>query len=196
MSQQLDTQTPEDRAEAAARDLADRGQAVTARAVREAAGVRMAVAAAAARAWREATSDRAEVEVPEVPEDVTARLAAVWADAYRAAVATVTPERDRLAAEVEELRGEVEALTATVAEVEEERDQATQQLHTAQDDQSTIEYQLRDATQTITSHEATITELREQNRVLTGQLDALIARIPTTGAEDQNTREQNTGGQS
>lgn len=185
MSEQLDAQTPEDRAEATARDLADRGKAVTARAVREAAGVRMTVAAAAARAWREATAEDSEVEVPEVPEDVTARLAAVWADAYRAAVASVTPERDRLAAEVEELRGEVEALTTTVSEVEDEREKVTQQLHTAQDDQSTIEYQLRDATQTIGTHEATITELREQNRTLTGQLDALIARIPTNQTDDK-----------
>lgn len=46
------------------------------------------------------------------------RLDAIWADAYRAAVATVTPERDRLAVEVEELRGEVDALTATVEDVE------------------------------------------------------------------------------
>src|SRR5699024_11846122 len=47
MTDHRDTPTPEDRAEANARDLADRGMAVTARAVREAAGVRMAVAAAA-----------------------------------------------------------------------------------------------------------------------------------------------------
>lgn len=179
MTDQLDTQTPEDRAEATARDLADRGKAVTARAVREVAGVRMTVAAAAAKAWREATAEQSEVEVPEVPEDVSARMAAVWADAYRAAVATVTPERDRLAADVDELRGEVEALTTTVTEVEDERDQATQQLHTAQDDQATIEHQLRDATQTIGTHEATITELREHNQTLTSQLTDLIARIPT-----------------
>lgn len=195
MSDQLDAQTPEDRAEATARDLADRGKAVTARAVREAAGVRMTVAAAAAKAWREATADRAEVEVPEVPEDVTARLAAVWADAYRAAVATVTPERDRLAEEVKELRGEVDALTTTVTEVEAERDEVAQQLRAAQDDQSTIEYQLRDATQTIGTHEATITELREQNRTLTGQLDALIARIPASHTDEQNTGDQKTSGQ-
>lgn len=196
MSQQLDTQTPEDRAEATARDLADRGKAVTARAVREAAGVRMAVAAAAARAWREATTETAEVEVPEVPEDVTARLAAVWADAYRAAVASVAPERDRLAAEVEELRTEVEALTATVSEVEDERDQATQQLESAQAEQQVTAERLREANQAISTHQASLTELREQNRTLTSQLDALIARIPITGAEDEGTREQNTGAQS
>lgn len=196
MTEQLDTQTPnaqtpEDRAEATARDLADRGKAVTARAVREAAGVRMAVAAAAARAWREATAEDSEIEVPEVPADVSARLSAVWADAYRAAVATVTPERDRLAAEAEELRTEVEALTATVSEVEDERDQAAQRRDTAQKEQQAAEERLREATQTVSSREATITELREQNRNLTSQLDALIARIPATdtGAEDQNTAE-------
>lgn len=151
--------------------------------------MRMTVAAAAARAWREATSDRAEVEVPEVPEDVTARLAAVWADAYRAAVATVTPERDRLAVEAEELRGEVEALTATVAEVEAERDEAAQQYETARTEQQDTAQQLREAHQTSSTHQATINELREQNRTLTGQLDALIARIPTSGTD------QNLGGQ-
>lgn len=184
MSQQLDTQTPEDRAEATARDLADRGKAVTARSVREAAGVRMAVAAAAARAWREATAEDTEVEVPDVPEDVTARLAAVWADAYRAAVAAVAPERDRLAAEAEELRTEVEALTTAVTEVEAERDEAAQQRDTTQTEQQATAEQLREATQTVGTHEATITELREQNRTLTGQMDALIARIPAERAAD------------
>ena len=52
MIEQPESQTPEDRAEAAARDLADRGLAVTARAVREAAKVRMTVASEVARAWR------------------------------------------------------------------------------------------------------------------------------------------------
>lgn len=58
------TETPEARAEAAARDLVDTGRNVTARAVREAAGVRMAVAAEAARAWRDAVANEPEVIVP------------------------------------------------------------------------------------------------------------------------------------
>lgn len=182
MAEQLDAQSPEDRAEAAARDLADRGQAVTARAVREAAGVRMAVAAAAARAWREATAEASDVEVPEVPEDVTARLAAVWADAYRAAVAAVTPERDQLASEVEELRGEVEALTATVSEVEDEQASTAGQRDAAQQAQQAGEEQLREVIQTLGSRDATIAELREHNRSLTAQVTELIARIPSDGA--------------
>lgn len=182
MAEQLDAQTPEDRAEVAARDLADRDQAVTARAVREAAGVRMAVAAAAARAWREATAEASDVEVPEVPGDVTARLAAVWADAYRAAVAAVTPERDQLASEVEELRGEVEALTATVSEVEDEQATTAGQRDAAQQAQQAGEEQLREVTQTLSSRDATIAELREHNRSLTAQVTELIARIPSDGA--------------
>lgn len=175
-------ESPEDRAEAAARDLADRGLAVTARGVREAAGVRMAVAAAAARAWREATAEDSEVEVPEVPGDVTARLAAVWADAYRAAVAAVTPERDQLASEVEELRSEVEALTATVSEVEDEQATTAGQRDAAQQAQQAAEEQLREVTQVLSSRDATITELREHNSSLTAQVTELIARIPSDGA--------------
>ena len=111
-------ETPEGRAEAAARDLADRGLAVTARAVREAAGVRMTVANAVARAWREATADDTEVQVPTTPTDERSRLDAIWTDAYRAAHAAVSPERDQLAATVAELQAEVDALTTAVAEVD------------------------------------------------------------------------------
>ncbi|MGO2716328.1 MAG: DNA-binding protein, partial [Brevibacterium aurantiacum] len=68
------TPSPEERAEAAARDLADRGRPVTARAVREAAGVRMVLAAEVAKAWKEAENDDEGVPVPPVPEDVAARL--------------------------------------------------------------------------------------------------------------------------
>ena len=93
MTEQQNTTTPEDRAEAAARDLVDRGLPVTARAVREAAGVRMAVAAQTARAWKEATAEQPDVVVPEVPDDVTSRLTAIWADAYRTARGSATGAR-------------------------------------------------------------------------------------------------------
>lgn len=47
--------------------------------------------------------------IPAVPEDVQGRLTAIRADAYRAALAAVTPERDRLATELDQLRDEVVA---------------------------------------------------------------------------------------
>jgi len=56
-----------------------------------------------AKAWNEATTEDAEVQVPEMPADVQGRLEAIWADAYRAAWDTIAPERDRLQGEVEQL---------------------------------------------------------------------------------------------
>lgn len=178
--------SPEDRAEAAARDLADRGLSVTARAVREAAGVRMTVAAEAARAWREATAERSEVEVPEVPADVRGRLAAIWADAYRAAHAALSPERDRLAAAVEELRAEVDALTATVAEVEAERDAREAELvdvqEAAAEAASTAAAAERDAGEAASRAQAAEARAEaaegERDR-LAAQVAALIERIPS-----------------
>lgn len=170
--------TPEDRAETAARDLADRGLAVTARAVRDAAGVRMAVAAEAARAWREAAVDQKEVEVPDVPEDVRGRLTAIWADSYRAAHAAVSPERDALAATVEELRGEVEALTVAVTEVEEARDTAINERDLARDSQHAAENKLREAYETLNARDVSMQEIREQNNELLTRLSDLIKRIP------------------
>lgn len=180
--------TPEDRAEAAARDLADRGLAVTARAVRDTAGVRMAVAAEAARAWREAAVDQREVQVPDMPEDVRGRLTAIWADSYRAAHAAVSPERDQLAAIAKELRAEIEALTAAVSEVEEARDSAIKERDLARDSQRAAEDRLREAHESLSSRDASMQEAREQNNELLTRLSDLIKRIPDTNEtqeEDQ-----------
>jgi len=114
----VEQQTPEERAEAAARELADTGRAVTARAVREAAGVRMTLAAAVAKAWNAATIEDTAVPVPEVPADVQGRLEAMWADAYRAAWDAVAPQRDRLQLEVEHLTKDVQAYIADLHQAE------------------------------------------------------------------------------
>lgn len=103
--------TPEARTEVAARDLADRGLPVTARAVRSAAGVRMSVASETAKAWNDAAAETDTLQVPDVPQDVTGRLSAIWTDAYRAAHAAFVPERDRLAAELKAARADVASLT-------------------------------------------------------------------------------------
>lgn len=178
MTEPAEDQSPEVRAEAAARDLADRGMAVTARAVREAAGVRMAVAAEAARAWREATATEDREPVPEVPEDVRGRLAAIWADAYRAAVAAVSPERDRLAAEVEALSGEVEALTGTVGEVEAERDAHAVRADTAEQDLATAVAERAEHETRADRAEDRVSAVEAERDRLAEQVNALIARIP------------------
>lgn len=180
-----DALTPEARAEAAARDLADRGQAVTARAVREAAGVRMTVAADAARAWRDAQADDTEIQVPDVPADVRGRLDAIWADAYRAAITAVTPERDRLAVEVDELRGEVDALTATVEEVETERDDHATRAEKAEKDRATAASERAEATARADRAEDRAKAAEAERDRLDQQMRALIARLPETTTKDK-----------
>lgn len=184
--------TPEDRAEAAARDLADTGVPVTARAIRESASVRMAVAAAAARAWKEAVADEAPESIPEVPGDVRGRLEAIWADAYRAARADIVPERDRLAADVEQLHAEVAGLTADVEAVEGERDVAAAEHSQVREALSAAETEVHKLAETIKLREATVEELREQvgkleatNTSLLDRLTAIVDRLPASSAETQ-----------
>lgn len=178
-----ENQAPEARAEQAARDLADRGMTVTARAVREAAGVRMVVAAATAKAWNAAAAEQDHEIVPDVPEDVQSRLSAIWTDAYRAALATVTPERDRLAVEVEQLREEVVGLTATVEEVEAERDEQTTCAQVAREESQAAVSERDAAVSRATVAESATAAVEAERDRLIAQLDALIARIPAADKE-------------
>lgn len=183
-------ETPESRAEAVARDLVDTGRAVTARAVREAAGVRMAVAADVARAWREAAAGEPEV-VPPVPEDVAGRLKAIWADAYRAAVAAVSPERDRLARRVKELEDEVEKTIAEVTSLEDDKERADLESGEANKrakqaearaDKSIHEARETEARTTAAENRATAAEA-ERDRI-EARMTALIERIPELRKDD------------
>lgn len=169
---------PAERAEAAARDLTDRGLPVTARAVREAAGVRMTVAASVAKAWREAEDESVRLSIPEVPADVTARLTAIWADAYRSAVTAISPERDRLAAEVIELRQEVEALTAEIAHAEEERDAARSAESEAKTRAEVAEQAAKEHQNIAEIARASAREIEAERDRLIQRIDSLISRIP------------------
>lgn len=184
-------ETPESRAEAVARDLVDTGRTVTARAVREAAGVRMAVAAEVARAWREAATDEPEVIVPPVPEDVTGRLNAIWADSYRAAFSAVSPERDRLAHRVKELEDEVEKTIAEVTSLEADKERADLESGEANErakqaearaDKSIHEARETEARTTAAENRATAAEA-ERDRI-EARMTALIERIPELRKDD------------
>lgn len=169
-----DQQTPEARAEAVARDLADTGRAVTARAIREAAKVRMAMASATAKAWNDAARDEGHETIPAVPEDVTGRLEAIWADAYRAALAAVTPERDQLRTDVETLRAEVEGLTADVEAVEAERDTATARADDLEQKLTTAQTETEKWSMEATKHEAALTAVRDQHDKLNERIATLL----------------------
>jgi hypothetical protein len=106
--------TPQERAQEAAERLAGAGQPVTARAVREAAGVRMDVATEAAATWNAAQV----VEAPPVPESVTVRVAGLWAEAWAAARATFDAERAGLAQAAQDARAERDAALADLESVQ------------------------------------------------------------------------------
>lgn len=169
-----DDQSPEARAEAAARDLADTGRTVTARAIREAAKVRMAVASATAKAWNDAASEDDHETIPAVPEDVTGRLEAIWADAYRAALAAVTPERDQLRSDVDALRVEVEGLTADVETVEAERDTATTQVEDLEQKLAAAQAETEKWSTEAAKHEAALTAVRDQHDKLNERITTLL----------------------
>lgn len=169
-----DDQSPEARAEAVARDLADTGKTVTARAIREAAKVRMAVASAAAKAWNDAASEDDHEAIPEVPDDVASRLTVIWADAYRAALAAVTPERDQLRSDVDALRTEVEGLTTDVEAVEAERDTATAQADTLKKELVEAKAETEKWSTEAAKHEAALSAVRDQHDKLNERITTLL----------------------
>lgn len=178
ISEPQTTRTPEERAEDAALALADQGKAVTARAVREAAGVRMTVAAAAASSWRQAQEESTQVEVPPMPEDVRKRMDAAWAEAYRTAVEAVSPERDRLADEVTRLDKEVGLLTGNVVDLETQLDNLGEDLDAARQHSADVEQRAIKA-ETEAREAALRAQTAEDERERTAkQLEALIAKLP------------------
>lgn len=170
-----ETPTPEERADAAARDLSDRGQRVTARAVRELAGVQMSVANRAAKAWNEAL-DADSLSIPEAPSDVRARVESIWADAYRAAYYLVTPERDRLAAELSALRDEHSGLLEEFSDLEDE--------NTAALDGKTA------AEATAEEWKAKTAEAQRENEALTKENSLLRERIDSEKADRERLEER------
>ncbi|MGJ3510150.1 DNA-binding protein [Enemella sp. A6] len=125
----MSEKTPEQRADEAAEELAASGEAVTARAVRQRSGVRMTVAAEAARVWNERR--QAEGAVPVVPETLVVRVEAIWREAYTAARAEFDTERAGWQTKLEAVEAERSSLTADIDQLEGERDQARTDAATA-----------------------------------------------------------------
>jgi len=115
-----------DRAFEAAVALDAEGLAVTARAVRERAGVRMAVASQAAREW---VRQRVDCEgVPEIPEVVMVRFTGLWREAFLAAQGSFEVERDGWSQQLNKSRGELSQLQIAMDELESEYEHASGRL--------------------------------------------------------------------
>lgn len=116
-------------------ELEAEGAGVTARAVRERAGVRMSVAAEAAKAWNERQA--ATVEVPGVPTTVQNRLEGIWREAVQFARAELSAEREGLRQQVEAAHEETEAYRAEVKTLEDTRDGLDAELAQLRDQAAT-----------------------------------------------------------
>ncbi|MGH3351576.1 MAG: DNA-binding protein [Nocardioides sp.] len=112
--------TPELKAAQAAEAIAAEGIAVTARSVRQRSGVRMAIAADAARAWNEREAETQDA--PPAPEAVQARFDALWREAYTAARAEFDEAVAGWKAKLQRAEEERGQLTAAVEEAEKEND--------------------------------------------------------------------------
>lgn len=115
-------QTPEDRAAAAAETLAAEGVPVTARAVRERSGVRMSLAAEAARAWNEQQST--EQAIPEAPAPVQARFTALWREAVTLARAEFNEARAGWQEKISKAEQERNDMADDLGKAEDDRDKA------------------------------------------------------------------------
>ncbi|MDY7541796.1 DNA-binding protein [Cryobacterium sp. 5B3] len=104
----------------AADQLAAEGASVTAAAVRERSGVRMATAAAAAKDWKAREKKVVEEPTEPVPEQLQARFLAVWQEARALARAEFNERREVFEAKLRASDGEVTKLVAVVEELEQE----------------------------------------------------------------------------
>ncbi|MCY0905795.1 DNA-binding protein [Arthrobacter sp. H14-L1] len=158
-------QIPEQRAAEAAEALAAGGTAVTARAVRERSGVRMTVAAEAARSWNEREAQAEAVPAP--PAAVEARFVALWREAVAVA------------------RGEfVEARTgwhATVEQAQAEHDAAVEDVERAETERDALAGRLEDAGRLHASAYEALTTARDEARA-----ETLTAREQAAAAEIRN----------
>ena len=118
----MEQQTAEQKAAEAAASLAAEGASVTARMVRERAGVNMKAAGEAARAWNE--EQAAAAQAPELPQSVLTRVQGVWIEALSVASAAFESDRQGWDAQRQVVAAEVERLEDDVATVEAERDAA------------------------------------------------------------------------
>lgn len=143
----------------------------------------MSIAQQTAKAWNDAAAETDTLQVPEVPKNVTARLSAIWTDAYRAAHTAFAPERDRLTAALKAARADVTSLTEDMVAVENDRDQLADAVTKLKTIVDATEERIEALTQTARDAELRLEATERERDRLAAQVDALIARIPAPQQE-------------
>jgi|GEM_PF-3067598 len=181
-------ETPIERARVAAEQLAAAGQAVTARAVRQASGVKMAVAVDVARQWNEARNQ--EVDAPPVPEAVQLRIEGVWREAYSLAQDEFEAERTGWAAKIATLTRELGEVTADLDDMEEKARKSGEMVDEARTRIAQAEAQATAAAVDVDRVTAELRAIQEQAATERTRADRAEARADAVAAEAERIRDE------
>ena len=181
-----------ERARIAADELTAAGETVTARAVREKAGVSMTVAAQIAREWK--TSAEAERAIPEIPKRVQVRVEGLWKEAIDTVRDEFEAERQgwqqRLEETVEERDGLIKDVATSETEVAELQELLEKTQKEALASVAGLEEVLRGVTSRADRAEAQVQALQEERDRLIQEnqvSQTLLIELATKGATITNT---------
>lgn len=158
------TQSPEQRAQKAAEELASAGETVTARAVQKTAGVRMAIASAVATAWNQTSATEQAKTIP-MPDTVQARAQGLWETAIAEARTEFEAERDGWKTRITTVETESAGLLEAVTEMEDALQTALTKIRTLE----------QEALQAQNEHAKTEALLREEKIRAEATLSAIIS---------------------
>ncbi len=181
-----------ERARIAADELTAAGETVTARAVREKAGVSMTVAAQVAREWK--TSAEAERSIPEIPKRVQVRVEGLWKEAIDTVRDEFEAERQGWQQRLEETVEERDELIKDVATLETKVGELQALLETTREEAQAravdLEEVLRSATSRADRAEAQVQALQEERDRLIKEnqvSQALLVELAAKGATATST---------
>lgn len=180
--------TAEQRATTAAEALSAEGASVTARAVRQRSGVKMSVAADAARQWNQHQASQAAT--PDVPEEVQTRFEAAWRAAYAAATAEFDQARAGWQQRIDHTAAEQDALAEELDKAETQRDQALSELDAAREQAAA---QQTEAAQQITEQRSRADKAEARAEAIEAERDRLLAERDTIRAEADQLKDQLRG---
>ena len=188
-----------ERARIAADELTAAGDTVTARAVREKAGVSMTVAAQVAREWK--PSAEAERATPEIPTRVQVRVEGLWKEAVDTVRDEFEAERKGWQKRLEETASERDELISDIAEFEAKTGELQTLLEElraeAVANTKALEESVRSATSRADRSEAQVEALQqerdrliEENRATQTLLMELAARGAVSLEQDGKTKKK------
>lgn len=180
-----------ERARIAADELTAAGETVTARAVREKAGVSMTVAAQVAREWK--TSAEAERSIPEIPKRVQVRVEGLWKEAIDTVRDEFEAERQGWQQRLEETIEERDGLIKDIATLETEVGEFQTLLETVRTEALASAADLNETLRSVSSRadraEAQVHSLQEErDRLIQDNQasQALLVELATKGAASIN----------